>query len=116
MLAGRVQPVASNVTKLVAGRLKADDPVAAERILIAASAGGVHADEGTLRELMWLHARKGDVGAVDRSIALLVASGVTPDERHEKARAWASGETPRRLEDTQVEAASAPQAGSEGGS
>ena len=116
MLAGRVQPVASDVTKLVAGRLKADDPVAAERILIAASAGGVHADEGTLRELMWLHARKGDVGAVDRSIALLVASGVTPDERHEKARAWASGETPRRLEDTQVEAASAPQAGSEGGS
>jgi pentatricopeptide repeat protein len=111
MLAARVQPMASDVSKLVAGRLKADDAVGAERILLAASAGGVHVDEATLRELMWLHARRSDVAAVDRIIALLVASGVTPDERHEKARAWASGETPRRLEDTQPDAAaSAPEA------
>lgn len=103
MLATRVQPVTTDVTKLVMGRLKADEAVAAERILRTASSGGVHVDEGTLRELMWLHARKGDVAAVDRIIALLVASGVTPDERHEKARAWASGETPRRLEDAQVD-------------
>jgi len=102
MLAARIQPVAGDVAKLVAGRLKADDTAAAERILLAASVGGVHVDEATLRELMWVHARAGDVAAVDRIIALLVASGVTPDERHEKARAWASGETPRRLEDTQA--------------
>ena len=47
---------------------------------------------------MWTHARRSDVAAVERTLQLLVASGVTPDERHEKARAWASGETPRRLD------------------
>jgi hypothetical protein len=49
--------------------------------------------------MMWTHARRSDVAAVDRVIALLEAAGIPPDERHEKARAWASGETPRRLED-----------------
>jgi hypothetical protein len=86
----------------VSGRIKAGDIEAAERILAAASSVGVHADEATLRELMWTHARSGDVAAVDRIGCLLVASGVTPDERHEKARAWASGETPRRLEDSEA--------------
>jgi hypothetical protein len=84
---------------LLTGRLKAGDTETAERVLTAASGAGVHAEEATLRELMWTHARRSDVAAVDRAIALLRAAGVTPDERHEKARAWASGETPRRLED-----------------
>lgn len=100
MVATRVRPEAADLARLVAGRVKADDLAAAERILTAASSAGVHADEATLRELMWTHARRSDVAAVERTLQLLVASGVTPDERHEKARAWASGETPRRLEET----------------
>jgi pentatricopeptide repeat protein len=100
-----VRPEAADLARLVGGRVKADDLASAERLLSAASATGVHADEATLRELMWTHARRSDVAAVDRVIALLVASGVAPDERHEKARAWASGETPRRLEDTAAAAA-----------
>jgi hypothetical protein len=76
----------------------------------------VHADEATLRELMWTHARRSDVAAVDRTIALLVASGVAPDERHEKARAWASGETPRRLEDAEQPAAEGTPASEPSGS
>lgn len=109
MVAHRVRPEQTDLARLVSGRVKADDLAAAERLLTAASSAGVHADEATLRELMWTHARRSDVAAVDRTIALLVASGVTPDERHEKARAWASGETPRRLEDT-VQGADAAQA------
>lgn len=100
MVAHRVRPEQADLSRLVTGRVKADDLHSAERVLTAASVAGVHADEATLRELMWAHARRSDVAAVDRIIALLVASGVAPDERHEKARAWASGETPRRLEDT----------------
>jgi pentatricopeptide repeat protein len=108
MVAHRVRPEQADLARLVSGRVKADDLAAAERLLTAASSAGVHADEATLRELMWTHARRSDVAAVDRTIALLVASGVTPDERHEKARAWASGETPRRLEDTLQGAEAAP--------
>jgi len=100
MVGHGVRPEGADLARLVSGRLKADDPGAAERLLHAAAAVSVHADEPTLRELMWVHARRSDVAAVDRIRALLVASGVTPDERHDKARAWASGETPRRLEDT----------------
>ena len=100
MVGHGVRPEAADLARLVTGRLKADDVATAERLLAAASTAGVHADEPTLRELMWVHARRSDVAAVDRVRALLVASGVTLDERHEKARAWASGETPRRLEDT----------------
>jgi len=100
MAAHRIKPEQADLARLVSGRVKADDPAGAERLLIAASAVGVHADEATLRELMWTHARRSDVAAVERMIGLLSASGVAIDERHEKARAWASGETPRRLEDT----------------
>jgi pentatricopeptide repeat protein len=112
MVAHRVRPEQADLARLVSGRVKADDLAAAERLLTAASSAGVHADEATLRELMWTHARRSDVAAVDRTVALLVASGVTPDERHEKARAWASGETPRRIEDTQQP--SAPDAAPDG--
>ena len=101
MVASKVRPEQADVARLVSGRVRAGDLAAAERIVTAASSVGVHLDEATLRELMWTHARRSDVAAVDRMIALLVASGVAPDERHEKARAWASGETPRRLEDTE---------------
>lgn len=101
MIAGHVRPERSDLARLVAGRIRSGDLAAAERVLAAASGAGVHADEETLRELMWTHARLSDVAAVDRIIVLLVASGVAPDERHDKARAWASGETPRRLEDTE---------------
>jgi pentatricopeptide repeat protein len=104
MVAARIRPEQADLARLVGGRVKAGDSETAERVLTAASTAGVHADEATLRELMWTHARRSDVAAVDRVIALLVASGVTPDERHEKARAWASGETPRRLEDTEAAA------------
>ncbi len=100
MASHRIAPEQADLARLVSGRVKPDDPAGAERLLSAASVAGLHADEATLRELMWTHARRSDVAAVDRVIALLRASGVTPDERHEKARAWASGETPRRLEDT----------------
>jgi pentatricopeptide repeat protein len=100
MAASRIRPEQADLARLVSGRTKADDLEGAERLLAAGAAVDVHADEATLRELMWIHARRSDVAAVERVIELLTASGVVPDERHEKARAWASGETPRRLEDT----------------
>jgi pentatricopeptide repeat protein len=100
MVAARIAPVATDVTRLVTGRLRAGDLGTAGRILDAAARAAVHVDEPTLRELMWAHARKGELAQVDRTIERLVAAGVEPDERHEKARAWASGATPRRLEDT----------------
>ena len=100
MVAARVRPEQADLARLVAGRVKAGDLEVAERVLTAAAAVGVHADEATLRELMWTHARRSDVAAVDRIIGLLTAAGIAPDERHEKARAWASGETPRRLDET----------------
>ena len=100
MVAAGVRPEQADLARLVAGRVKSDDLASAERVLVAAASVGVHADESTLRELMWAHARRSDVAAVDRIIGLLVAAGIEPDERHEKARAWASGETPRRLDET----------------
>jgi len=114
MVSHRIAPEQADLARLVGGRVKAGDLVAAERAIVAASSVGVHVDEATLRELMWTHARSSDLAAVDRVIGLLVASGVTPDERHEKARAWASGETPRRLEDTVAEDTIAEGGASEG--
>jgi pentatricopeptide repeat protein len=95
-----VRPVEADVARLVAGRIKAGDLARAEAIARPCSGAGVHVDDDTLRELLWAHARKGDVAAVEGVLTLVVAAGITPDERHAKARAWASGETPRRLEDT----------------
>ncbi len=109
MAAGKVAPVPNDVARIITGRLKADDLVGAGRLLDAAASVGVHADESTLRELLWAHARKGEAAAVERTMLRLTAAGITPDERHEKARAWASGETPRRLEDTAPEADTAPE-------
>jgi pentatricopeptide repeat protein len=94
-----VKPVDADVARLVAGRVKADDLGRAQQVAQLASTVGVHLDDDTLRELLWAHARKGDVAAVEAVLGLVVAAGITPDERHAKARAWASGETPRRLED-----------------
>jgi pentatricopeptide repeat protein len=90
----------TDVVRLVAARIKAGDLARADLIAKACSRTGVHLDDDTLRELMWAHARKGDSVAVDGVLELVAAAGITPDERHAKARAWASGETPRRLEDT----------------
>jgi pentatricopeptide repeat protein len=109
MEAGKVAPVPNDVARIITGRLKADDLVGAGRLLDAAASVGVHADESTLRELLWAHARKGEAAAVERTMLRLTAAGITPDERHEKARAGASGETPRRLEDTAPEADTAPE-------
>jgi pentatricopeptide repeat protein len=100
MAAGGVTPEAADLTRLVAARLKADDLARSDRLVEAAERVGVALDEAVLRELMWAHARRGDLPAVERTIARIVAGGHAVDERHEKARAWASGETPRRLEDT----------------
>lgn len=108
MAAGKVAPVPNDVARIIAGRMKADDLVGAGRLLDAASSVGVHADESTLRELLWAHARKGEASAVERTMLRLTAAGITPDERHEKARAWASGDTPRRLEDTVTAADTSP--------
>lgn len=95
-----VKPVDTDVARLVAGRIKAGDLARADLLARAFSEAGVHPDDDTLRELMWAHARKGDISAVDGVLGLVAAAGITPDDRHAKARAWASGETPRRLEDT----------------
>ena len=108
MAAGKVAPVPTDVARIVTGRLKASDLGAAGRLLDAAASVGEHADESTLRELLWAHARKGEAAAVERTMQRLVAAGITPDERHEKARAWASGETPRRLEDATTAEDAAP--------
>jgi len=111
MVAGRVRPEPSDLGRLVAGRLKAGEPEEAERLLASASAVDVHSDEATLRELMWTYARRSDVAAVDRILVLLAAAGIAPDERHEKARAWASGAIARRLEDTDGAVAAVPEGG-----
>jgi len=95
-----VKPVDTDVVRLVTGRIKAGDLTRADLLARACAGAGVHLDDDTLRELMWAHARKGDIAAVDGVLELVAAAGITPDERHAKARAWASGETPRRLEDT----------------
>jgi pentatricopeptide repeat protein len=105
-----VKPLDADVARLVTGRVKADDLARAQQVARLASAVGVHLDDDTLRELMWAHARRGDVAAVEAALELVVAAGITPDERHAKARAWASGETPRRLEDTAAAAAAVPPA------
>ncbi len=94
-----IAPEAADVLRLASGRVRAGDRVRAERFAAAASRAGVHLPEEVLRELLWAHARAGDAGGVERVMALLVAAGIAPDERHEKARAWATGATRRRLED-----------------
>ena len=55
-------------------------------------------DEPTYRELMWVYARKGQYDPARAVHDRMVAAGITPDDRHEKALAWASGETQRRLD------------------
>jgi len=108
-----VKPVDTDMVRLVTGRIKAGDLARADLLASAGAGAGVHLDDDTLRELMWAHARKGDIGAVDGVLGLVAAAGITPDERHAKARAWASGETPRRLEDTAAAEGASEQAGPE---
>ena len=96
-----VRPEPGDLAKLVTGRLRSDDRGRADWFAAAASAVGVHLGEDVLRELMWSHARAGDAAGVERTFALLAAAGIAPDERHEKARAWATGETRRRLDESE---------------
>jgi hypothetical protein len=57
----------------------------------------VSIDEPTYRELMWTFAQKGKADETQELYDRMVAAGITPDDRHQKAVAWARGETARRL-------------------
>jgi len=67
----------------------------------------VYADEPTYRELLWECARAGDTAATRTVYDILGAAGHSREESHEKALAWATGQTPRRL-DTPLDLPQAP--------
>lgn len=64
----------------------------------AFAAQKVYADEPTYRELLWECARAGDTTATRTVYDLLEAAGHPREESHDKALAWATGQTPRRLD------------------
>lgn len=82
-----------------------------EQVLTAVTAFAsqkVYADEPTYRELLWDCARAGDTAATRQVYDMMGAAGIAREDSHEKALAWATGATARRL-DTPVEiAAPAP--------
>lgn len=58
----------------------------------------VYADEPTYRELLWECARAGETTATKTVYDLLGQAGHTREASHDKALAWATGQTPRKRE------------------
>lgn len=72
-----------------------------EQALYAArafAAQKVYGDEPTYRELLWECARAGDTKATRTVYDMLTAAGHPHEESHDKALAWATGQTARRLD------------------
>lgn len=97
MVAKKLEPTVSDASKLVNALVKGGQLAEAGSLIGDLQDAGVQVDEPTFRELLWAHARKGEAEAARVVHARMVAAGITPDDRHQKALEWASGETKRRL-------------------
>lgn len=99
MLSHRIVPTSADASRIVGGAVRAGQLALAGELLGALHEAGVSVDEPTFRELMWEHARKGEYESAKAVYDRMVATGITPDDRHDAALRWASGETRRRLPD-----------------
>ncbi|HEX9888739.1 MAG TPA: hypothetical protein VGA69_04635 [Nitriliruptorales bacterium] len=99
LLARKAQPPASQSSAVVLHLVKQDQLAEALDLLERLAAADVSIAEEDYRELMWSFAKKHRVEQTQRVYELLVGAGITPDDRHEKALAWARGQIAQRLPD-----------------
>ena len=97
MLENKIVPTSADASKIVGGAVRTGQLLVAGELLDTLQPAGVSIDEPTFRELLWEHARKGEYEPAKAVYDRMVATGITPDDRHDAALRWASGETRRRL-------------------
>lgn len=99
MLAAEITPAVADATGVVVAVAKDGDPSRAMSLLDSLVDAGLVIGEPTFRELLWAFARAGRYEPARAVHARMVAAGIESEPRHQKALEWASGETPRRLEE-----------------
>lgn len=97
---------ATQVLRLFAREVSRADAL---RVLAQLRDQKVYADEPTYRELLWECARAGDAANAQLVYDVLGEAGIAREESHDKALAWATGTTPRRLDATPESSDSAAQ-------
>ncbi len=107
LLANGIAPTSADASKLAGVLIRSKQRDRAGSLIRALREADVGVDEPTYRELLWGHAKAGEKAAAQSIYDLMVAAGITPDDRHQKALEWASGETKRRLPDDEETAPAA---------